>query len=107
QGFHYSNTNSILLGLLAEAKTGHSLAQEFRSRIYKPLRLRDTSLADSPAIPAPHPQGYMFGTNVGTLPPNCDASTAGRRDVTNASPSRTWAAGGARSGRGRSPPARC
>jgi D-alanyl-D-alanine carboxypeptidase len=37
----------------------------------------------------------MFGTNVGTLPPACDAATVGRHDVTNASPSWTWSAGAA------------
>ena len=46
------------------------------------------------AIPQDHPRGYMFGTNVGTLDGACDASV-GRRDVTDASPSWTWAAGNA------------
>jgi D-alanyl-D-alanine carboxypeptidase len=95
--FHYSNTNSVLLGLLVEKITGHTLGNEFRKRIFKPLHMAETSLpdADDTAIPRPHPRGYMYGTNVGTLDGKCDAVTFGRRDVTNVSPSWTWAAGGA------------
>jgi D-alanyl-D-alanine carboxypeptidase len=96
-GFHYSNTNSVLLGVLVETVTGHRLEDELRTRIFEPLGMRDTVLPpqDDASIPRPHPRGYMFGTNVGTLPPACDAQPVGRHDVTNASPSWTWAAGGA------------
>ena len=93
--FHYSNTNSVLLGKLIEAVTGHPLEQEFEQRIFQPLKLHDTSFPVSSALPQPHPRGYMFGTNVGSLPPACDAATVGRHDVTDASPSWTWSAGGA------------
>lgn len=96
-GFHYSNTNSVLLGLLVEKITGHTLAHEFRKRIFRPLHMAESSLPDLDdiSIPRPHPRGYTFGTNVGSLPPACDAATVGRHDVTNVSPSWTWAAGGA------------
>ena len=93
--FHYSNTNSVLLGKLIEAVTGHPLEQEFEQRIFQPLKLNDTSFPVSTAIPRPHPRGYMFGTNVGSLVAACDAATVGRHDVTDASPSWTWSAGGA------------
>src|SRR5689334_10602663 len=93
--FHYSNTNSVLLGKLIEAVTGHSLEQEFEQRIFQPLKMQDTTLPADSAIPRPHPRGYMFGTNVGSLPPACDAAAVGRHDVTDASPSWTWSAGGA------------
>lgn len=96
-GFHYSNTNSTLLGRLVETVTGNPLGQEFQRRIFRPLRMGESSLPDldDTAIPGPHPRGYMFGTNVGSLPPDCDAVSVGRHDVTNVSPSWTWAAGGA------------
>jgi D-alanyl-D-alanine carboxypeptidase len=94
-GFHYSNTNSVLLGLLIEALTGRSLEREFDKRIFKRLKLRETSMPTTSDIPGGHPRGYTFGTNVGTLPPACDAATVGRHDVTNANPSWAWAAGGA------------
>ena len=95
--FHYSNTNSILLGRIVETVTGNALRDELRRRIFEPLHMRDTmlpALAD-PSIPDPHPRGYMYGTNVGTLAGSCDAEPVGRHDVTDASPSWTGAAGGA------------
>jgi D-alanyl-D-alanine carboxypeptidase len=95
--FHYSNTNTILLGRLVETVTGNSLAAEFQRRIFGPLRMTESSLPAlaNTAIPRPHPRGYMFGTNAGSNPPACDALKVGRRDVTDVSPSWTWAAGGA------------
>jgi D-alanyl-D-alanine carboxypeptidase len=93
--FHYSNTNSVLLGRLVEVRTGRALEEEFERRIFERLKLHDTSLPENSAIPHPHPRGYMFGSNVGTLPPACDAATVGRHDVTDASPSWAWSAGGA------------
>ncbi len=93
-GFHYSNTNTVLLGRLIERLTGQSLSQELDRRIFKRLNLSNTSLPNTTAIPPEHPRGYMFGTNVGTLDGACDAAV-GRRDVTDASPSWTWSAGNA------------
>jgi D-alanyl-D-alanine carboxypeptidase len=55
-------------------------------------------------IPAPHPQGYQFGTNVATIdsyalpPAQVPAALAGRLkpiNNTNANPSWAWTAGGA------------
>lgn len=104
QGFHYSNTNTVLLGLIIEQLTGKELADVFEERIFSPLRLENTLLPPitSNAIPDPHPQGYLFGTNVSTLtdpalPP--DQQTAARdgtllpNDVTDMNPSWGWAAG--------------
>ena len=60
--------------------------------------------AEVNAIPAPHPRGYMFGTNVSTMTTDvlpADQQAAARagtlepRDVTDMSPSWAWAAGGA------------
>ena len=97
QGFHYSNTNSALLGRLIEVKTKMSYAEAVTQRIFRTLRMNGSSVPrqDDASIPRPHPRGYTYGTNVGTLPPACDAATVGRHDVTHASPSWTWAAGGA------------
>jgi len=41
---YYSNTNYILLGMIIEAITGNSLAQELQSRITGPLQLDSTYL---------------------------------------------------------------
>jgi D-alanyl-D-alanine carboxypeptidase len=42
RGWHYSNTNYLVLGLLVERVTGRSLAAEIRARILDPLDLDDT-----------------------------------------------------------------
>jgi D-alanyl-D-alanine carboxypeptidase len=58
KGFQYSNTNYILLGLIVEKVTGHSLGHEFRQRIFKPLGLGETSFPRSSAMPRPFAHGY-------------------------------------------------
>jgi D-alanyl-D-alanine carboxypeptidase len=42
RGWHYSNTNYLVLGLLIEHVTGRSLANEVRDRFLDPLGLEDT-----------------------------------------------------------------
>ena len=104
QGYHYSNTNTVLLGLVIEQLTGQKLEDTFRDRIFTPLGLRNTLLPPtaSNAIPDPHPHGYLFGTNVSTLTPAAlppDQQSAARdgtllpNDVTDLNPSWGWSAG--------------
>jgi D-alanyl-D-alanine carboxypeptidase len=91
EGYHYSNTNTILLGLVIENITGHRLADEVRSRVIDRLGLRETSFPDGAAIPAPYAHGYMYGTAEGFFSP---APAKGPlRDVTGIDPSYAWAAG--------------
>lgn len=90
-GYHYSNTNTILLGLVVEKITGHSLADEIRARVIDRLGLRDTSFPTGAAIPAPYAHGYMYGTAEDFSGPT-PASTP-LRDVTQIDPSYAWAAG--------------
>jgi D-alanyl-D-alanine carboxypeptidase len=53
QGFHYSDTNYLLLGLLIERVTATPLALQYRSRVFEPLGLRQTYLEwYEPAIEA-------------------------------------------------------
>lgn len=104
QGYHYSNTNIVLLGLIAESLDGKPLPQIFQSRLFGPLGLTGTSfpdIADS-SIPAPHSQGYVYGTNMDTLtdPALPEAMQAAAKDgslqpndVTDVNPSWAWAAG--------------
>lgn len=77
----YSNTNYVLLGLVAQAATGHSLGGELARRIFRPLDLRATMFARSPTMARPYAHGY---TIVGTPP---------ALDVSAVSPSWAWAAG--------------
>ena len=104
EGFLYSNTNYVLLGVIIEQLTGVPVEQAFQDRIFDPLELGETSfpaLTDA-SIPQPHPQMYTFGTNVETidslvLPPEVQAAasagTLEPMDVTDANPSWGWTAG--------------
>ena len=102
--YHYSNTNTILLGLIAEQLDGKPLSQIYADRLLTPLGLTETSfpeLADS-SLPAPHSEGYFWWTNVNTigsskLPPDlmaeADAGTFLPNDGTLDNPSWAWSAG--------------
>jgi D-alanyl-D-alanine carboxypeptidase len=102
--FDYSNTNTVLLGMLIEQVTGNPVEDEFRTRIFEPLGLENTVMPaqDDASIPAPHPHGYLWGTNESTgedpaLPEDVqEAAVAGDiepNDVTNDNPSWGWTAG--------------
>lgn len=56
--YTYSNTDYVVLTLLVEKVTGHSLAAEYAQRIIGPLRLTHTFLATTPAFPAPFARSY-------------------------------------------------
>ena len=104
EGFLYSNTNYVLLGVIIEQLTGVPVEQAFQDRVFDPLELSETSfpaLTDA-SIPEPHPQTYTFGTNVETidslvLPPEVQAAaragTLAPMDVTDTNPSWGWTAG--------------
>lgn len=102
--FRYSNTNTVLLGLIIEQRTGMSAADAIRTRLFAPLGLTETSLPpqDNTALPAPAPRGYQWGTNVETI--DGDALSAARQaaakngtlqptDVTTVNTSWAWTAG--------------
>jgi D-alanyl-D-alanine carboxypeptidase len=81
----YSNTNTILLGHTIERVTGESLGEAYRTRIFDPLGLSQTSFFDrSAAFPLALARGY---TNQGQ-----DAGQVA--DATDWNPSWAWAAGG-------------
>ncbi|WP_321811486.1 serine hydrolase domain-containing protein [Burkholderia sp. BCC1985] len=102
--FRYSNTNTVLLGLIIEQRTGMSAADAIRTRLFAPLGLTETSLPpqDNTALPAPAPRGYQWGTNVETI--DGDALSPARQaaakngtlqptDVTTVNTSWAWTAG--------------
>jgi D-alanyl-D-alanine carboxypeptidase len=62
RGWHYSNTNYLLLGLLAERVTGRSLADELRERFFDPLGLRTAHFQVVEAPRGPIARGYRFTT---------------------------------------------
>jgi D-alanyl-D-alanine carboxypeptidase len=104
QGWAYSNTNTVLAGLVVEEVTGKDLRDVMAERIFEPLGMDDTQLpaTDDDSIPEPHPHGYLWGTNVSTMDdpelpePEQSQAFAGTiepSDVTNMNPSWGWAAG--------------
>ncbi|MFD8323127.1 serine hydrolase domain-containing protein [Kitasatospora purpeofusca] len=60
QGWHYSNTNYILTGMIIRKVTGRSWQREVERRIVEPLHLDSTTFPNSSArIPGPHAHGYV------------------------------------------------
>jgi D-alanyl-D-alanine carboxypeptidase len=58
KGYHYSNTNYLLLGLIIETLTKRSVGDEIRTRFIEPLHLTQTSYPDTQAMPNPWARGY-------------------------------------------------
>jgi D-alanyl-D-alanine carboxypeptidase len=104
QGWHYSNTNTVLLGRIAEQLDRKPLDRILQDRFFTPLGLTGTSFpaaADS-GLPVPYSHGYMYGSNVAqlrdpSLPADqlaqVQAGTLVPTDRTNDNPSWTGAAG--------------
>ncbi|MDZ7742230.1 MAG: serine hydrolase domain-containing protein [Bacteroidota bacterium] len=58
-GWSYSNTNTIILGMLIEKLTGNSLQAEIENRIIIPLQLNKTGfLTSGLELPEKHGRGY-------------------------------------------------
>jgi D-alanyl-D-alanine carboxypeptidase len=62
EGWDYSDTNYIVLGLIVERITGRPLNDEIRRRVLEPLRLANTVPSDSRDIPG-LAQGYAGPNN--------------------------------------------
>jgi D-alanyl-D-alanine carboxypeptidase len=98
-GWHYSNTNYALLGLVAEQLTGRPLPQLFQERLFGPLGMSESLYPDfgSSALPAPSARGYLYGTladvEAGVPSPAPVQGARSLRDVTDCSPSFGGAAG--------------
>jgi D-alanyl-D-alanine carboxypeptidase len=96
-GFHYSNTNYVLLGMVIEKVTHHSWEDQVTRRIIKPLGLHHTfAPGNSTALPRPHATGYLIfskTTRVDTTAENMSwANSAGALISTAADLTRFWSA---------------
>lgn len=60
RGWHYSNTNYILLGMIAEEVTGKTMAELYTEYIFDPLKLTETYVPITNMIGEPAPSGYMY-----------------------------------------------
>ena len=63
EGWHYSDSNYVLLELIAERATGRPIADLMQHEVIEPLGLTGTSYPTTPAIPRPHPRGYLERPN--------------------------------------------
>ncbi|HSH21347.1 MAG TPA: serine hydrolase domain-containing protein [Candidatus Caenarcaniphilales bacterium] len=59
QGFHYSNTGFILLGLVIEEVTGNTLGEELRSRFFDPLGMGETYFQGDGPPPPDSAHGHL------------------------------------------------
>lgn len=66
-GFHYTNTNYVLLGMVVEAVTGRGFADELEAGVLEPLGLEDTYLPEGNKIEGRHASGYWDFNGDGTL----------------------------------------
>jgi D-alanyl-D-alanine carboxypeptidase len=82
QGWSYTNTDYVLLGMIVEQATGHTLGAEYERRIFRPLGLDQTSFPTSTSMPRPFSRGYDVLAG-GSWPP----------DVTRFSPTVAGSAG--------------
>ncbi len=80
--YEYSNTDNIVLALIAQAATGQPYATLLNEIVFGPAKLRQTSFPTAPALPEPFIHGYVVAP--GQEPQ--DVSTF-------LSPSGAWASG--------------
>ncbi|NUR28863.1 MAG: beta-lactamase family protein [Catenulispora sp.] len=80
--FDYSNTNTVLLGMVVEEVTHESLQEAVRDLITAPAGLDHTFLPYAAEFPFPHAHGYTDFTPTGAV-----------ADATDFNPSWGWAAG--------------
>ncbi|MFJ4849038.1 serine hydrolase domain-containing protein [Streptomyces sp. NPDC088733] len=80
--FQYSNTNTVLLGMVIEKVAKQPLANYLRRNVVLPSRLGHTSFPKNASLPDSHAHGYTTDT------PNGQET-----DATGWNPSWAWAAG--------------
>ena len=80
EGYHYSDTNYEIAGLVIERSSGGKLAEEVQARVIEPLGLSDTSFPETPEMPGKHAKGYVL-------------KDGGLVDYTRVEPSVPWAGG--------------
>ncbi len=80
--WEYSNTNTVLLGLVVELLSGQPLRDYLRDHIFRPFGLRRTIFPVGSEFPFPHAHGYSINELTGEPV-----------DTTDWNPSWGWAAG--------------
>ena len=93
--FEYSNTNTVLLGLVVERVSGLPLGEYLQQNIFGPLALADTSYPANGALPLPYSHGYNKapdGKVVDATLWNPSWADAAGKIVSTLSDMRTWGA---------------
>lgn len=84
-GWHYSDTNYYLLGIIAEQVTGTPVEEEIQRRVMDRLGLKKTWFPTGPDMPGDYAHGYM---------PAADYDTSkGLVEMTRIDPSAPWTGG--------------
>lgn len=84
--FDYSNSNTVLLGLVIEKVTGRPIGEVLKASILTPLKLGNTVWpGESPDLPTPYAQGFTLQGD--TAKPDAPAN------ATHWNPSWGWTAG--------------
>lgn len=68
RGWHYSNTNYLILGMLAAEVGGAPLEEQWRVRFLEPLGLSDTYYQPTEMPSGPTAHGYRFATTAVDAP---------------------------------------
>jgi D-alanyl-D-alanine carboxypeptidase len=63
--WEYSNTHTVLLQMVIEQVTGHSLSQEFQTAFTAPLSLTQTAYPATADLPDPSARGYLVDSTTG------------------------------------------
>jgi D-alanyl-D-alanine carboxypeptidase len=83
--FDYSNTNTVLLGLVIEKVTKRPIAENLKLMVFEPLKLKSTSWpSESADLPAPYAQGFTL---------QGDAKDGKPLNATHWNPAWGWTAG--------------
>jgi D-alanyl-D-alanine carboxypeptidase len=80
--YEYSDSDNILVGLMAEAATGRSYESLLRRNVYRPAGMKHTSLPNTIAMPRPFMHGYTIS----------NGTPADDSELIN--PALAWASGG-------------
>jgi D-alanyl-D-alanine carboxypeptidase len=93
--YEYSNTNTVLLGMVVEKVSGVPLATYLQDNMFGPLGLTQTSYPPNGVLPAPYARGYNKapdGEILDTTMWNPSWGDAAGKIVSNVYDMRTWAA---------------
>ncbi len=87
--YKYTNTNTILLGMVIETVTGNTIETEINNRIVQPLQLVNTGINRSgTALPGNHGRGYDFSELgiTGDVTESYDVSNSGAAGAVYSTP---------------------